>query len=82
MFDWIFFINLILFYLALAFALIQWSDNLIYIYSMRKVYLLITVAAIQWSFFLGSKSYCVYWYTKTGDEISDTHTVEFPVIWM
>jgi len=76
------FLSVVLLEVALAFSFYSWFEELWSIYEMRKVYFLVTIAAIKWTFFIGSRSYSVWWYKTSNNELGDVHEIEFPAIWM
>jgi hypothetical protein len=79
--DWGIPISILLFYGALFILINIWFDEILNIKFYVQLYLTITCVAILWCFYLGQKSYTV-WYSFSEDEVGETRYIEFPVIWM
>ena len=79
--DWEIPISILLWYVSLIVFAFVWFEKIVYFLFMFKVYIFITIMALKWSFFFGTKGYYVA-YSTIKDEPGEIHIISFPIIWM
>ncbi len=79
--GWEILLSFLLWYLSLFVCAYFWFDELLHIKFLLKLYIFITIIALKWSFYLGTKGYFIA-YTTSKDEAGEMRFIEFPVIWM
>ena len=79
--DWAIPISIVLCYGSLLVFAYFWFEEILMVKFYAQLYLTIFLTAILWSFYLGTKSYTV-WYSLSKDEAGEIRTIEFPIIWM
>ena len=79
--DWGIPISIVSCYVALLWFGWMWFEEILNIKFICHLYIIITITAIQWCFYLGNKSYIIS-YSSSKDEEGVKRFIEFPVIWM